>query len=221
MALKGFIFDFDGLILDTEVPGCNAWVELFDQHGFTFTVEDWKKAIGTGPSAYDPGLHLHQLTGGRVDAETLNQASFVRSLELVKGQPILPGVEDFIQASLDAGLVLAVASSSPRSWVEGHLTRLGLRQFFKVVCTADDVSEVKPSPELFLLAASKLGVTSSEVIVFEDSPNGITAARRAGMFCVTIPNEITLTMDVSHANRRVTSFLELDPVQLVAEHSDG
>ncbi len=219
MTLKGFIFDFDGLILDTEVPGCNAWVELFDQHGFTFTVEDWKKAIGSGPSAYDPGLHLHHLTGGRLDVKTLNQASFVRSLELVKDQPILPGVEGFIQASLNIGLVLAVASSSPRSWVEGHLARLGLRQYFNVVCTADDVSEVKPSPELFLKAALKLGVAPSEVIVFEDSPNGITAARRAGMFCITVPNEITLTMDVSHANRRVNSFLELDPAILVADHT--
>lgn len=221
MVLKGLIFDFDGLILDTEIPGCKAWVEIFAEHGHTFTVEDWKKAIGSGPSAYDPALHLQQLTGGNLNIGALNEISVKRSLELIERLPALPGVREFIQAGKDAGLPLAVASSSSRSWVEGHLSRLGLRQYFDVVCTADDVTCVKPEPDLFLLAAKKIGCAPSEVVVFEDSPNGITAANRAGMSCIVVPNEITRTMDTSHANARVNSFLELDLVELIADHAVG
>lgn len=221
MVLKGLIFDFDGLILDTEIPGCNAWAEIFEMHGHTFTVDDWKKAIGSGPSAYDPALHLQQLTGRKLDVNTLNAASVKRSLEMIEDLPTLPGVREFIQAGKNAGLALAVASSSSRDWVEGHLNRLGLRQFFDVVCTADDVANVKPDPALFLLAAEKIGCEPSEVVVFEDSPNGITAANRAGMPCIAVPNEITRTMDTSHASAQVDSFLQVDLTRLAVDHAAG
>ncbi|KAF0112415.1 MAG: HAD-superfamily hydrolase [Chloroflexi bacterium] len=217
MTLKGFIFDFDGLILDTEIPGCNAWQELFFENGFSFTHEDWKKAIGTGPSAYDPAEHLSQLTNRRLDPKLLQEQTIVRAKEIIATQPLLPGVLEFIHTSREIGIVLAVASSSGYSWVEDHLTRVGLISYFNVVCTADDVKKVKPDPELYLLALEKLGITPSEAIVFEDSPNGITAAKAAGIYCIAVPNEITITMDISHADSIVESFLALDPNKLFAQ----
>ncbi|MBA4386129.1 MAG: haloacid dehalogenase [Anaerolinea sp.] len=215
MALKGIIFDFDGLIIDTEIPGCNAWAELFNQHGFSFTIEDWKKAIGTGPSAYDPAEHLSQLTNGQLNPQEIRERTLSRTRELIELQSMLPGVLDFIIAAERLGLPMAVASSSNREWVEGYLSKLGIRKFFEVVCTSDDVTKVKPDPELFLLAAKKLGVAPSEAIIFEDSPSGIKAAKAAGIFCIAIPNDITKNMDISLASRIVDSFLDLDLQELI------
>lgn len=216
MALKGIIFDFDGLIIDTEMPGCTAWAELFNKNGFSFTIEDWKKAIGTGPTAYDPSKHLSQLTNGLLDAQTIQEQTLTRTRELIEMQPMLPGVLDFLIATERLGLPMAVASSSNREWVEGYLSKLDIRKFFKVVCTSNDVKSVKPDPELFLLAARKLGIAPSEALIFEDSPNGIKAAKDAGIPCIAIPNAITKSMDLSLATRIVDSFLELDPQELIS-----
>ena len=218
MTFKGMIFDFDGLILDTEMPGCNAWAEVFNQYGFSFTVEDWKLAIGTGPTAYDPAVHINRLTGGSLDPVALREKTKLRTQELIESQPILPGVVGFIKTSWQLRIPMAVASSSNRNWVEGYLSKLGLRQYFSVVCTSDDVRNVKPDPELFLLSANRLRLQPSETIVFEDSPSGIRAAKSAGTYCIAIPNEITKTMDLSLADRIATSFLELDPASLLASH---
>lgn len=214
MALKGIIFDFDGLIIDTEMPGCNAWAELFNQHGFSFTIEDWKKAIGTGPSAYDPALHLSQLTNGLLDPLVIQEQTLDRARELIELQPLLPGVLDFLIAAQRLGLPMAVASSSNREWVEGYLTKLDIRKYFKVVCTSNDVTNVKPDPELFLLAAKKLGISPSEAVIFEDSPNGIKAAFAAGIPCIAIPNDITKSMDLSLATKIIDSFQHLNPQTL-------
>ncbi|EKD88860.1 MAG: HAD-superfamily hydrolase, subfamily IA, variant 3, partial [uncultured bacterium] len=122
---------------------------------------------------------------------------------------------DFIIAVERLGLPMAVASSSNRDWVEGYLSKLGIRKFFKIVCTSNDVANVKPDPELFLLAAKKLGIAPSEAVIFEDSPNGIRAAKAAGIPCIAIPNDITKSMDLSLATRIVDSFLQLDPQVLI------
>lgn len=215
MVIKGFIFDFDGLIIDTEMPGCTAWSELYQQYGFTFTAEDWKKAIGTGPSAYDPARILFDLSNGEVDPKFSNKFTLNRARELIEMQPILPGLLDFLRKSESMKIPMAVASSSNRAWVEGYLEKLKLTQFFKTICTSDDVKAVKPDPELFLLAASRLRLDPSEVIVFEDSPNGVKSAKASGMVCIAIPNEITIDMDLSIADKIVSSFIELDPVELI------
>jgi HAD superfamily hydrolase (TIGR01509 family) len=215
MALKGIIFDFDGLIIDTEMPGCNAWAELFNQQGFSFTIEDWKKAIGTGPSAYDPAQHLSQLTNGLLDPLVIQEQTLARARELIELQPMLPGVLDFIIAAERLELPMAVASSSNREWVEGYLTKLGIRKYFKVVCTSNDVTNVKPDPELFLMAAKKLGIAPSEAVIFEDSPNGVKAAFAAGIPCIAIPNDITKSMDLSLATKIVDSFQLLNPQTLI------
>jgi HAD superfamily hydrolase (TIGR01509 family) len=214
MAANGIIFDFDGLIIDTEMPGCRAWAELFGKYGFSFTIENWKRTIGTGPTAYDPAQHLCQLTNGLLDKETIRKQTLARIHELIESQPLQPGVLEFIQKSWQSGLPLAVASSSNREWVEGYLAKLKLRHYFQFVCTSTDVKKVKPDPQLYLLATEKLGLKPDEVIAFEDSPNGIKAAKSAGIYCIAIPNEITQTMDLTMADRIVNSFSELDTEDL-------
>ncbi len=110
------------------------------------------------------------------------------------GQPLLPGVEALLRDARALGLGRAVASSSSCGWVEGWLRRHGIRDLIDVVVARDDVRRVKPDPELFLLAASRLGVDPGACMVLEDSPNGMRAALAAGMRCVAVPNALTRSL---------------------------
>lgn len=209
MTLKGFIFDFDGLILDTEKPGFLAWKEIFDRYNQPFALENWKKAIGTGPAAFDPACHLCALVPDSLSPSRLREEQLLIANKLIRTYPILPGVLEFITEAKAAGHKLAIASSSPRSWVISHLSRLELIPYFDAILTAEDVMQVKPAPDLYHLALTRLELTPAEAVVFEDSPNGILAANAAGITCIAVPNEITRTMDISHADVIVNSFKEI------------
>jgi HAD superfamily hydrolase (TIGR01509 family) len=124
---------------------------------------------------------------------------------------LLPGVEAFIKQANDLGLPMAVASSSSAEWVIGHLERFRLRHYFKSVVTSEDVQHVKPEPDLYLLALQNLGLSNVSVLAFEDSPNGIKAAKAAGLHCLAVPNLITREMDLQQADKMYGSFLELHP----------
>jgi HAD superfamily hydrolase (TIGR01509 family) len=210
MALKGFIFDFDGLIIDTEMPGFLSWQEIFAQYSLPFTFDNWKKTIGTGPTAYDPAVDLCGLVNDGLDPAELRAQQTKLNIARISNEPILPGVKEFILEAKKQKMRLTVASSSKRAWVIGHLTRLGLLDAFEAVFTSEDVQFVKPNPELFILALRFMELAPEEVIVFEDSPNGLIAAKAAGIFRVAVPNVITRTMDLSHADLIVDSFLALD-----------
>ena len=210
MNIKGLIFDFDGLILDTEMPCFMAWVELYKKYGSTFTMQDYGRIIGTDNSKFNPALNLVHLTNGLINQEEINTIIFSRTRELIEKQSLLPGVYQTLESAKNLDIPMAIASSSKRNWVEGYLSSLNIRPFFLVLCTFEDVKQVKPNPELYLLAANRLGFLPSEVLVFEDSLNGIKAAHAAGAYCIAIPNEITREMDLSMADRVVTSFQEVD-----------
>jgi HAD superfamily hydrolase (TIGR01509 family) len=217
MSLKGIIFDFDGLILDTELPGFIAWKEIFDQHHLPFTFQHWHKAIGTGPSAYDPAIDLCSQVKEPLDSDEIRENQLKRAYEILEKESVLPGVLDVIEGAKNAGLRMAVASSSPRDWVLNHLTRLDLVKYFDFILTCEDVKYVKPQPDLFQLALEKLGISALEAVVFEDSPNGINAARAAGIFVIAVPNEITKSMDTSEADLEIGSFVEINLSQLIKD----
>jgi HAD superfamily hydrolase (TIGR01509 family) len=122
----------------------------------------------------------------------------------------MPGVEAALAAAREIGVRLAVASSSQRYWVEGHLQRLGLLEHFEILKTADDVEKVKPDPALYLQTLEALGVAASETVAFEDSVNGVKAAKAAGIFCVAVPNAVTRNLDFQHADLQISSLLECD-----------
>jgi len=128
---------------------------------------------------------------------------------------VLPGVLELLDLAHSNGTPLAVASSSTRDWVEPHLERLGLRERFAAVLTRDDVERAKPAPDLFTAAARALDVSAARTIVFEDSFNGCTAAKAAGMICVVAPNRITTIQDFAHADLVVASLglLELETLR--------
>jgi beta-phosphoglucomutase-like phosphatase (HAD superfamily) len=107
------------------------------------------------------------------------------------GLPLLPGVEALLRDAQTLGLRRAVASSSSRAWVDGWLRRHDIRDRIETLVARDDVRQVKPDPELFLLAARRLGIAPGACVVFEDSPNGMRAALASGMRCVAVPNALT------------------------------
>jgi HAD superfamily hydrolase (TIGR01509 family) len=203
------IFDFDGLIVDSESPGFQAWSEIYARHGGTLPFEKYSACIGT-IGGFDLHGYLEQQTGKRFEREQLQTACNTRWLDLMKDQPLRPGIAACVSSAKARGMKLAIASSSTEKWVTHNLRRFGLLEYFDAVCTSDYVDVVKPDPALYLLALQRLGVRSDEAIAFEDSPNGILAAKRAGIFCVAIPNPLTSDLPLELADRRLRSLLEFD-----------
>jgi len=219
MTIKGLVFDFDGLILDTETPEFQALQELFQSYGTSLPLTEWAAALGASFAAFDPMAYLAKLINQPVDRALLTRTWKKRSMELITGEPPLPGVVEIITAARHKGLGLAVASSSPCDWVESHLARLGLLDCFEHILGSNDVTHIKPHPELYQTAVKRLGLKPSEAIAFEDSPNGIKAAQAAGLYCVAVLNPITRQLDTDHADLVLESLagVSLDSLILQAE----
>jgi HAD superfamily hydrolase (TIGR01509 family) len=203
------IFDFDGLIVDTEGPGFRAWSELYASHGCSLPFEKYSACIGT-IGGFDLHGYLEQQSGRSFDRSELEQACNARWLELMKEQPLLPGVTTCVSSAKTVGLKLAIASSSTQKWVTRHLRKFGLLDAFDAVCTRDYVTAVKPDPALYLLALEQLGIQADEAIAFEDSPPGIQAAKAAGLYCIAVPNSLTAGLPLDHADRRLSSLADFN-----------
>ena len=205
--MRALIFDFDGLILDTEMPDYLSWQEVYQAHGAELPLELWCTVVGGDAEAdFEPHSYLESVIQGPIDREQIWVTRRKSYLDHLENQPVLPGMQELLDEAKNSGVKLAVASSSPENWVTGHLSRLGLLDYFEAIVTADDVAATKPDPALFLLAAERVGVKREEVIVLEDSGNGVMGAKRAGMFVVVVPNEITRQMDLSMADVRFESL---------------
>ena len=209
------IFDFDGLIVDTESPEFQVWSDIFVDHGVELDVATWAPGIGT-LSTFNPYDELEKRAGRPVDRGEVRAVRRRRLDELLARQPVRPGVLDYIAAGRRRGMAIGVASSSPRSWVVGHLTRLGIVDRFDAICTAEDVAVVKPDPALYLLALGELHSRADQSIAFEDSPNGILSAKRADLFCVAVPNPLTSSLALDLADVRLTSLADV-PLQDLLE----
>jgi HAD superfamily hydrolase (TIGR01509 family) len=210
--LNALLFDFDGLILDTETPEYLVWKNIYQENGFDFPHADWGRIVGGyGLSDFDAADHLSHLSQGRLDSNHLRTRHFAESLTLIQSQPILPGVLDMIRAAKQRNLKLAIASSSPHAWVDNHAKRLGIFHHFDTIVCADDVGvgRTKPNPDLFLTALNQLHVEKEAAIVLEDSPNGVKAANRAGIFVVAVPNPVTALLSLAGADIVVKSLAEL------------
>jgi HAD superfamily hydrolase (TIGR01509 family) len=210
MHLQALIFDFDGLMLDTETPEVEVWQAIYREHGHKLPVDEWAKTIGGyGISVFDAATHLAQLTG--LDPAPLRTRYRRESDEIIHASPVMPGVVELLNEGRKRGLGLAVASSSSHAWVDSHLSRLGLAEHFNCVVCSEDVApgRTKPNPDLFLLALDRLEVQKEAAVVFEDSPNGVRAAKSAGIFVVAVPNPLTIRLGVNGADLMVNSLAEL------------
>jgi HAD superfamily hydrolase (TIGR01509 family) len=207
MPLRALLFDFDGLVLDTETAELRSWEELWQEHGQRFPVERFLAEIGT-VGGYGASSALEQLVGP-LDPERLARRS-ARKLALVEAEQLLPGVAELLEQARAGGVSTAIVSSSSRRWVEGQLGRLGYADSFDTfVCGDHDRERSKPRPTLYLEALATLGVAAGEAIAFEDSPNGVKAALAAGIFTVAVPNGVTVSLDLAAADVLVSSLSEL------------
>jgi HAD superfamily hydrolase (TIGR01509 family) len=209
--LQALIFDFDGLIIDTEWTEFRTWQDMCQRYGVELSLETYLPCVGRGATTqvFHPYTYLVAQLGHELDRADIEAEVQRRNLELIDAQPLLPGVKELIVEARRRGLLLAVASSSPRSWVERHLRRLSLLNYFDALGCGDEVGHAKPYPDPYLKALEKLEVSASEAVAFEDSLNGMLAARAAGIFCVVVPGELTQYLEFGTVDLRVKSLLEI------------
>ena len=209
--VRALVFDFDGLILDTEVPEFRAWCEIFEGHGCELPRSEWTACIGLAGAdvTFDPHACLEGLLGRPLDRAEVRARHRLRFAELVAAESALPGVTEYLMEARRLGLKVAVASSSHRAWITAHLGRLGLLEAFDCFRCADDVARTKPDPELYRAALAALAVAPEEAIAFEDSANGVRAAKAAGLYCVAVPNGLTCALPLEEADLRLNSLAEM------------
>lgn len=213
--ISGIIFDFDGLILETEEPIFMSYQELYKQYGRQLTLEDWAHVIGLSPEESNPLDELDRLVGNPFRRREAELFLAERQRALLEEQKVMPGIPAYLDSARKMGLKTAIASSSSHSWVDEHLERLGLEEYFDTVCCSDDVNYAKPDPELYHLALERLELTPREAFVLEDSPNGILAARRAGLFCVAVPTPLTGQLSLEKADMIMGSLAETSLADLI------
>ncbi|HEY8798776.1 MAG TPA: HAD family hydrolase [Candidatus Dormibacteraeota bacterium] len=219
MTIRAIVFDFDGLILDTEEPVYRSWLEVYEAHGETLPFERWVQIVGSTTTEFHPQRHLEERLGRPLSQEVVD-GRIGRRTELILAQQVLPGILQYIEGATAFGLKLGVASSSTRDWVSGHLERLGILGRFDCLRCRDDVNRAKPAPDLYIAVLDCLGVSASEAFAIEDSPNGVIAAKQAGMLCVAIPNSITAKLDLSQADVVLRSLSDL-PLRNLLQRLDA
>ncbi|GAA5344947.1 HAD family hydrolase [Planifilum fimeticola] len=217
--LRAVIFDFDGLILDTESPEYRTFVEMYREHGAELPLQKWARVVGSSDSDFDPYAYLEKCTGKKLDRATLERRRRQRHLDLIKTEEAMPGVREVLMQARSLGWKIGLASSSTRQWVENHLNRLGIRRYFQCIRTKEDVERTKPDPALYRQAVRCLGVVPSEAVALEDSPNGALAAKRAGLRCIVVPNSVTRRLDFGKVDLRLNSLKQLD-LEALAEKWD-
>ncbi len=216
--IQAIVFDFDGLILDTEYPDYVSWQEIYQAHGASLPLSVWEPCIGSMDlDRFDPYAYLEAQLGRPVDREEIRVQRQPRFAELVAAQGVLPGVQDYLGGARRLGLKVGLASSSSRAWVTGYLARFGLNgTTFDCLCCGDEVKRTKPDPELYLAALGALAVRADQAVALEDSPNGVAAAKAAGLYCVAVPNMLTRWLAFDQADLRLNSLADM-PLEKLLE----
>lgn len=217
MPLRALVFDFDGVIADTETPEYEAWRATWLEYGHTLDLEEWVQCIGTNDAAgWTPLRALAERVGDGFDPDEATRRRRARHHPAIAAidRP-LPGVLDLLVEARAAGLRTAIASSSDDTWVPPLLERLGLVDHFEHLSLFDGTCPAKPAPDLYLRACAGLDVAPADAVAIEDSPNGIAAAKAAGMRCVAVPHAITRTLDLTAADLVVETLdgLSLDDLR--------
>jgi HAD superfamily hydrolase (TIGR01509 family) len=211
------LFDFDGLILDTELASRAGWELLYRDHGHELPTELWATVVGTTHAPWSPSEHLEELVGEPLDWDALNERRYAHEIALIEAEELRPGIAEYFATARRRGLKRAIVSSSSRRWVDMHLERLEETVGWDAICTADgDPARAKPAPVLYLEALGLLEVDAHEAVAFEDSPNGVLAAKAAGVFCVAVPNEVTRELGLEEAGADIVldSLADLPPESL-------
>ncbi|MDR6997788.1 putative hydrolase of the HAD superfamily [Neobacillus niacini] len=188
--IKGVIFDFDGLIVDTESVWFEALKEvLMEKHHVELELSKYSSCIGTGSDVLFK--YLRGVVGEDVDCELLNQLALEKYNEKMKQPSLREGVIEYLEEAKINNLKIGLASCSSREWVARHLKPLNIIEYFDVINTKNDVKKVKPDPEIYIKTLTDCNLKRPEAVAFEDSLNGLLAAKEAGIRCVIVPNDVT------------------------------
>jgi HAD superfamily hydrolase (TIGR01509 family) len=207
------VFDFDGLILDTETSAYVTMRDAFEDHGIELSVAAFSALLGRADNR--PWIEwLEEEVGSPIEREAVHARRLAAHHALVAEQQVLPGVVEVLDQADALGVPALVASSSPRYWIDEHLERLGLLDRFVGLFTREDVQRAKPWPDLYLAAVASVGAEPSSAVAFEDSHNGSLAATAAGLLCVAVPSELTRHQDFAHCDLVVASLTDVDLVGL-------
>jgi HAD superfamily hydrolase (TIGR01509 family) len=207
--IRTVLFDFDGIIVDTEWAIYEEWHQLFREHGHPLPLETYNQCIGTDFDTWSPKTHLEELTGNSFDWHQLDESRNVEIRRNLEGAGLIPGVEEAVAAAERLGLKRAVVSSSSHDWVDGWLEKLEVAPRFQTTVCRGDAPRIKPAPDLYLEAARRLETDPSGCLVLEDSVNGSRAAKDAGMTVLAVPNRVTACCDFSLADGVISSLAEL------------
>ena len=219
MTLEAVVFDFDGLIIDSEWAIYETARAAFTVHGHDLTVEAWGTIVGLGEQDDDAAWTTLMAAMGIVE---LDRAAFAAThAEQDRSNrdalPLLPGIEVLVDSLVADGVPIGVASSSSLDWLDRHLARLGLRPHFGAVVGADVVGGIgKPAPDVYLRACADLAADPAHSVALEDSGHGVTAAKAAGMAAVAVPGPLTAGNDFSAADLVVESVADLTVPRLEA-----
>ncbi len=214
--VEAVIFDLDGLIVDSETPDVLAWQAVYARYGMEFPVALWLQNVGRRDNVWDPLVQFRR-PDSPAAPETVAALRQERAEALMADylKP-LPGVVPLLAALRQCGMRTAVASSSRRAWVSDVLARLGLEAEFDAAAGGDEVRRAKPAPDIYLLAARRLGTAPEACAALEDSPSGVRSARAAGIVCIAVPSPLTRQLDFSAADLVVGSLEEVTPEVILA-----
>ena len=198
--MRALLFDFDGTMLETESSSYGSWRELLAEHDYELTHDTWSAAVGT-IDGVDPVELLESHLGAPVDRDALEHRQAALHREMLTEEVLRPGIQRIVDDARARGVHTAIVTSASERWVREHLGRLDLDAHWEHIVAADgDPDRAKPAPLLYEEALALLGIAPAEGVAIEDSPNGIAAAKAAGLVTVAFPNPITARMDLGHAD---------------------
>lgn len=206
MDCDAVLFDFDGILVDTEWAIYEAWHRTFRTHGHDLPLETYTQCIGSDFDTWSPKTHLEQLTGRSFDWHQLDADRQIEIRRDLQQAGPMPGVVPLLAKLRNDGIPLAVVSSSSHDWVDRWLKQLGLMSYFDSVVCRGDAPRIKPAPDLWLEALKRLDLPAGRCIAIEDSLNGVKSAREAGLQVWAVPNRTTACLDFSLADRILPSL---------------
>ena len=200
----GVIFDMDGTLIDTQRIYVEAWERAGKLQGIDGLGSYVKYVCGL---KHEDSMRFAKTRHPELDTEKFFKDYYPYAQEH-KSIALLPGVEKLLTFLRDNNIPMAIASSSSMDEVRDSLTRCGIIEYFSVIVSGDDVKNGKPAPDIFLLAAEKLGTPPAECFVFEDSPNGVRAADSAGMRCFGIPDVAEFTEEIRAISYAIVTAID-------------
>lgn len=205
-SLRAVLFDFDGILVDTEWAIYQAWCRCFEAEGCELPLSMYTRCIGSDFATWSPKTYLEELTGKSFDWEELDRKRQREIVHELADEGVMDGVHELIDALRVQNFSLGVVSSSSHQWVDGWLDQLEIRRHFSHVVCRGDAPRIKPAPDLWLEAARRFDVPTANCLAIEDSHNGLMSAQEAGMPVWVVPNRVTSALDFSKAQARFDSL---------------